>query len=116
MPTNGTTMMNDDIDAMDLMATFKVTKIRRRNSVGGAWVSGTIGGHRFDALVFAEHAQSAGYELDHSRISKLWVQQIGDRATVVNLDRGWDVHPTTPVAGQIVELLAAGLAEFVYDE
>jgi hypothetical protein len=43
---------NDDLDAMDLMKTFKVTKMQRRTSVGGAWVKGTIGGHRFDALVF----------------------------------------------------------------
>jgi hypothetical protein len=104
-----------DLDAMDLMENFKVTRLQRRTGAGGAWVRGTIGGHRFDALVFPEHAEQPGYELDDSRISKLWVQQISDRARVVNFDRGWGVRPTTPVAEQIVDLLAFGLAEFVYD-
>ncbi len=113
--TSDTKTESGDLDPMDLMETFKVTRLQRRTSAGGAWVRGTIGGHRFDALVFPEHAEQPGYELDHSRISKLWVQRIGDRARVVNFDRGWDVRPTTPVAEQIVNLLAFGLAEFVYD-
>ena len=112
--TNESQTANDAIDAMDLMETFKMTKVQRRTSAGGAWVKGTIGGHRFDALVFPEHAADPGYELDDSRISKLWVQRISDRVTVANFDRGWDVEPTTPIAGQIVDLLAAGLAEAVY--
>ena len=114
MTTNESKMTNDDIDASDLLDTLKITKVQRRTSAGGAWVKGTIGGHRFDALVFPEHAEQPDYELDDSRISKLWVQRISDRATVANFDRSWDVRPTTPVAGQIVDLLAAGLAETVY--
>jgi hypothetical protein len=74
-----------------------------------------MAGHRFDALVFAEHAEVPEYELNDSRISKLWVQRTADRATVANFDRGWDLRPTTIVAEQIVDLLAAGLAEHVYD-
>ena len=84
-------------------------------SAGGAWVRGRIGGHRFDALVFPEHADETSYELNESRISKLWVQRISDRATVVNFDRGWDIRPTTPVAQQIVDLLAEGLADTIYE-
>jgi len=112
---------NQDIDAADLLDTLKITKIERRTSFGGAWVSGTIGGHRFDALVFPEHAECPDYELGDSRISKLTVQRIAVRSTgartkttVANFDRGWDVRPTTPIAEQIVDLLAAGLAETVY--
>jgi len=107
---------NQDIDAADLLDTLKIIKIERRTSFGGAWVQGTIGEHRFDALVFPEHAECPDYELGDSRISKLTVQRISDKATVANFDRGWDVRPTTTVAGQIVDLLAAGLAETVYDK
>jgi hypothetical protein len=98
----------------DLLDTLQITKIERRISANGAWVSGTMGGHRFDALVFPEHAEVPEYELDDSRISKLWVQRISDRQMVVNFDRGWDVQPTTNLAKSIVDLLSAGLAEFVY--
>lgn len=116
MTNHETKMMNDDLDASDLLDTLKITKVQRRTSAGGEWVQGTIGEHRFEALVFPGHAEHPNYELDDSRFSKLWVQRISDRATVANFDRGWDVHPTTPIAGQIVELLAAGLAETVYAE
>ena len=108
--------MNDTIGATDLLDTLRITKIGRRTSFGGAWVQGTIGEHRFDALVFPEHAECPDYELGDSRISKLGVQRISDRGTVANFDRGWDVRPTTPIAEQIVDLLAAGLAETVYAE
>jgi hypothetical protein len=103
-----------DVDPTDLLDTLKITKVERRTSAGGAWVQGTIGEHRFDALVFPQHAEQPDYELDDSRISKLWVQRISDRATVANFDRGWDVRPTTPVGEQIVDLLIAGLAETIY--
>ena len=116
MATDDPKTTGDDLDAMDLMDTFKVTKLQRRTSAGGAWVRGTIGGHRFDALVFLEHATQPDYELGDSRISKLWLQRISDRVAVVNFDRGWDVRPTTPVAQQIVDLLAEGLADFIYDD
>ena len=116
VPNEKENAMNDTIDATDLLDTLKITKIEQRTSFGGAWVSGTIGGHRFDALVFPEHAECPDYELGDSRISKLTVQRISDKATVANFDRGWDVRPTTTVAGQIVDLLAAGLAETVYDK
>jgi len=107
------TMTND---AGDLLATLKITKIERRTraGAGGAWVTGTMGGHCFEALAFPEHAESESYELGESRISKLWIQRSADRATVACFDRGWDIQPTTPVAKQIVDLLAAGLAETVY--
>ena len=111
------TQTNDAIDATELLDTLKITKIEPRPAnVGGAWVTGTMGGHRFDALVFADHATESEYELGESRISKISVQPIGDHRMVACFDRGWDLRPTTPVAEQIVDLLAAGLAETVYAE
>ena len=101
--------------ALDLLDTLKITKVQRRTSAGGAWVKGTIAEHRFNALVFPEHAIDPEHELAESRISKVWVQRISDRATVANFDRGWDVRPTSPIAEQIIDVLAAGLADFVYD-
>jgi hypothetical protein len=112
--TNERTTAHDDIDAADLLSTLRINKVQRRSRRG--WVKGTIGGHRFDARVFPEHAAIGEFELDDSRISKLWVQRLDDRATVANFDRGWDIEPATPIAERIVEMLSAGLADFVWDQ
>src|SRR4051794_38014866 len=79
-----------------------------------AWVTGTIADHYFDALVFPEHAECESYELGDSRISKLFLQRNSDRQTVAHFERGWDVEPTNDLARQLVDLLAAGLAEFIF--
>ena len=104
-------------DAMtDLMETLEITDTEERDYMGGTWVRGTIGEHRFEALVFPEHADNPDYELDDSRISKLWVQRIEGRATVANFDRGWDVRPATRAAERIVGILAAGLSGIVFQD
>ena len=90
---------------------FKITKVTRRAAGSGTWVRGTIDGHRFEALVFPEHAEQAVFELVDSRISKIWIAQLSNGTTVCNFDRGWDVRPTTTKAQQILDFLAAGLAE-----
>lgn len=107
----------DDYGALmsDLLGTLTLQKPTMRTQ-GGAWIRGTMAGHIFEALVFKDHAVYESYELDGSRISKLWLQQCHDNAIVASFDRGWDIQPTTVVAGQIVELLAAGLAETVFDQ
>ena len=92
-----------------------IWKTTRRTSVPGTWVNGTLGGHRFQALVFAERAECPDYELDQSRISKLWLKSLADHRVVANFDRGWDIRPTTTIAQAIVDFLAAGLAEHVYN-
>jgi hypothetical protein len=104
--------MSETLD--DLADSLTFTRITRRDAAAGAWVSGTIADHRFDALVFSGHAESETYELGTSRISKLWVQRLADRTTVVNFDRGWDVRPTDDLASRIADFLAAGLADHVY--
>ena len=98
----------------DLGSDFRITKTSRRASGGGTWVCGTIAGHRFDALVFPEHAESEEYELGRSKISKLWVQRLADKKTVFNWDRGMDQPATTDLALAIVDFLAAGLADLIY--
>ncbi len=105
---------NTTPDASELLESLRITKVQRRTSCGGSWVVGTIAGHRFDALVFPEHADRADFELEDSRISKLWLKQLDNHATVANFDRGWDIRPTTPLAAAIVDVLAAGLAEHVF--
>src|SRR5574337_1521081 len=100
--------MSDDLEMGDDLT---ITRTTRRASGGGTWVCGTLAGHRFDALVFPEHAEVADFELGESRISKLFVQRLADRQTVANFDRGWDVRPTTDEATAIVDFLAAGLAD-----
>ena len=107
---------NDGIDASEVLDTLVIKKVQRRTSAGGAWVVGTIAGHRFDALVFPEPATNREWEVGgDSRISKLWVQRISDKVTVYNWDRGADVEPATELAGVIVDLLAAGLAEHIWN-
>ena len=104
----------ENIDDLDLGFDLQITKTARRASCGGTWVCGTIHEHRFEALVFPEHAENPDYEIGDSRISKLWLQRIDDRKTVYNWDRGADVQPADPVAAAIVDFLCAGLAEHTY--
>jgi hypothetical protein len=91
-----------------------ITKTTRRLAGGGTWVSGTIAGYRFDALVFLEHAESPDYELGDSRISKLWVAKLSNKETVFNWDRGMDIPAASPKTQGVVDFLAAGLADLVY--
>jgi hypothetical protein len=103
-------------DTLDIGDDLRIIKTTRRAAGAGTWVIGTIAGHRFDTLVFPEHADCPDYELDDSRISKIWLQRLSDKATVVNFDRGWDIRPTTKEAQAIVDFLAAGLAEHIYHQ
>ena len=103
-------------DEFDLGDDLEITKTTRRASGGGTWVCSRLAGHRFDALVFPEHAEVADYELGESRISKLWVQRLADKQTVFNWDRGLDIPAATDLAQAIVDFLAAGLADHTYAE
>jgi hypothetical protein len=116
MTTNRTKTRQTKTDALDIGDDLVITKTTRRAAGAGTWVIGTIAGHRFNALVFAEHAECPEYELSDSHISKLWLQNLADEKTVTNFDRGWDVRPTTQVAQAIVDFLAAGLADHIYHQ
>ncbi len=109
------TRQNDAFE-FDLGSDFRIAKTNRRTQMGGTWISGTIANHRFDALVFPEHAESEEYELGRSKISKLWVQRIADKKTVFNWDRGMDQPAESDLAQAIVDFLAAGLADLAYAE
>jgi hypothetical protein len=102
-----TTAADHDDPGFDLT----ITRITRRTTAGGTWVQGTLAGHRFDALVFAGHADNPEYELGQSRISKLWVQRRADKRTVFNFDRGLDVPAADPLVERIVAFLSEGLAD-----
>jgi hypothetical protein len=105
--------MNDDLDVGD---DLEITKTTRRAAGAGTWVSGTLMGHRFEALVFPEHAEIPEWEIGDSRISKLWIQRIADKREVFNWDRGPDRMAVDDTALQIVDFLAGGLADFIYAE
>jgi len=92
-----------------------ITKTTRQAAGAGTWVCGRLNGHRFDALVFPQHAENPEYELRESQISKLWVQRLADKIEVASFDRGWDVRPTTDEAAAIVDFLAAGLADHIFN-
>lgn len=103
----------NECEAPEIGDDLEITKTTRKAAGAGTWVCGRMNGHRFDALVFGEHAENTEFELGDSRISKIWVQRLSDRATVANFDRGWDVRPTTEEATGIVDFLAAGLADHI---
>lgn len=103
------TAANDD-PGFDL----DITRLTRRTTAGGTWVRGKLAGHRFDALVFAEHAETPEYELGRSRISKLWVQRLADRRSVFHFDRGLDVPAADSATEAIVAFLCDGLADLAF--
>jgi hypothetical protein len=105
---------NNANDDLDLGHDLEFTDTTRRALVGGSWVCGTIHGHRFEALVFSEHAENPEYEISDSRISKLWIQRLADKKVVYNWDRGADIAAADKTAGAIVDFLCAGLAESTY--
>ena len=98
----------------DLGSDLEITKITRRASGGGTWVSGTIAGYRFDALVFPEHAEVADYELQSSRISKLWIARLKNKETVFNWDRGLDIPAASDKTQAVVNFLCAGLPDHIH--
>ena len=101
-------------DDLDVGHDLEITKTTRRASGGGTWVCGTLSGHRFDALVFPEHADNRDWEIGDSRISKLFIQRLADKQTVFNWDRGADVPAADQLVASIVDFLAGGLADHVY--
>lgn len=92
-----------------------IKKIRRRPAPG-KWVNGTIAGHAFSALVFSEHAEVAEYELNQSRISKLWIKRLADQTVVYSWDRGLGTPAENNTVEAIIDFLCDGLAEYVYGE
>jgi len=102
------------VDAYDILETLDITQINRR-ILGGSWVYGTLGGHRFKALVFPEHASHPEIELNDGRISKLRLERLSDRAVIANFNRGWDIRPQTPLGARIVEILVDCIADSVYE-
>ena len=100
----------------DLGDDLRITKTSRRASGGGTWVSGTIAGYRFDALVFPEHAENPEWELGDSRISKLWIARLKNKETVFNWDRGMDMPAASDKTQAVVDFLCAGLADHIYSE
>jgi len=94
---------------------LEITKTAGRQSVGGVWVTGLVNErYRFDALVFAEHAESEDYELAGSRISKLWIRDKQARKTVFNFDRGLDVPAADADTQAVVDFLCEGLADLIH--
>jgi len=101
-------------DDLDVGHDLKFAGAKRRASGGGTWVRGTLSGHRFEALVFAEHADNPAWEIGESRISKLWIQRLADKREVFNWDRGSDMPAADDVTRAIVDFLAGGLADYIY--
>src|SRR5690242_10545631 len=110
----GAKTMTSDTNDLDLGDDLHITKKTRQAAGAGTWVCGTIAGHRFDALVFSEHAENPEWEIGDSRISKLWVQRLSDKRCVYHWDRGEDCPALTGEATAIADFLCAGLAEHIY--
>ena len=95
-----------------------ITKISNRNrTAGGSWVQGKINDeYRFDALVFADHADQESFELNQSKISKLWIQRLSDRKVMFNFDRGLDVSAVNTEVQVVVDFLCEGLSDSVFGQ
>jgi hypothetical protein len=94
---------------------LEITKTTGQRQVGGVWVTGLVNErYRFDALVFAEHAESEDFELERSRISKLWIRDKHARKTAFNFDRGLDIPATDTDTQAVVEFLCEGLADLIH--
>lgn len=85
-----------------------------KRPAGGTWIDGCVAGYRFNALAFGQHAMCPTYELNGSRISKLWIQRLQDQRTVFNWDRGLDVQATDAEVDALIRELCAVLAEIAY--
>ena len=105
-----------DTNDLDIGFDLEITKMQRRESAPGTWVCGRLSGHRFEALVFADHADNPEWELDDSRISKLWVQRLADKKVVFNWDRGMDIPAADATAQAIVDFLSVGIADLAYTD
>jgi hypothetical protein len=79
--------MTDSNDDLDVGFDFEITRVTRRAAGAGTWVCGTLSGHRFEALMFPEHADNPNWEIGDSRISKLFIQQLADKQTVFQAAR-----------------------------
>ena len=106
----------NDAHEFDMGDDLEITKVSRQASGSGTWVSGTIAGYRFDALVFPEHAENPEWELGDSRISKLWIARLKNKETVFNWDRGLDMPAASQKTQTVVDFLCAGLADLIYAE
>jgi len=106
----------DSLEITGMHYPFSRRRLRGAPGWRSVWVDGRIAGHRFSAQVFPEHAELPDYELGESRISRLWLRRLDDRAVVANFDRGWDVKPADETAQAIVDFLAAGIATHVYGD
>ncbi len=93
-----------------------ITRKSRQAAGAGTWVRGKVNGHRFEALVFPEHAENPAWELAGSRISKLWVERLPGRHVVFSWDRGLDLSPSDEAARQVVDLLKERLADAVFPQ
>src|SRR5271169_130330 len=115
MATHGETAMTTRSNEHESSSgDLAIRKLTRRAAGVGTWVRGRLWGHRFEALVFPQHADCPDWELADSRISKLWVQRLDDRMTVFNWDRGPDQPAADAVVQAVVDLLTARLAALVY--
>jgi len=106
--------MNATNDDLDVGHDLEIKTVTRRANGGGTWVCGTLSGHRFDALIFPEHADNPEWEIGDCRISKLWIQRLADKREVFNWDRGADEPATDQLVACIVDFLAGGLADHIY--
>ena len=100
--------------ALDVGYDLEITKVRQQATGAGTWVCGTLSEHRFEALIFPQHAAIPNWEIGDSRISKLWVQRLAERRITLNWDRGEDVRAADELTQSIFDFLAGGLVDHIY--
>ena len=90
-----------------------VTSPKPKDGCGG-WATGRLGGFRFEAKVYPEHAEFPSFEIGRSRISKLELRRLDTNAIAYAWDRGPDTPATDAEAQQAVDRLVRHLAQHLY--
>jgi hypothetical protein len=89
--------------------------VRRTKAKGGAmWAEGTIAGYAFEALVFPEHAGDPAFELDGSRIAKLYIREPGETIASAAYDRGWMKPPANDQVHRAARAVGENLARQLF--
>ena len=101
-------------DEIQIGSDVRIIKTTRVGAGAGTWVCGHMNDHRFDALVFPEHAENREWELGDSQITKLFIKQLADGQTVFNWDRGPDREASDEPTECIVDCLCEYLAGEIY--
>jgi len=100
----------------DVLEGVEIERLEPRGGIGAVLAHGRIGPFKFEALVYRERAGRGEWELRGGRVGMLKLKRAAGGETVFHWDKRLVVKATTAQAGEAADLLAAGLAEHIFQE